>query len=106
MPTALRGEVWLTDLGPAAKVRTCLILSVNLESVDRALVTLVPHTTSIRGTRLEIEVPKHFLKHGAFDTQGLVTVPPPRLIRKLGVLSPSELALIEDGVKRWLGLEN
>ena len=37
------GEVWLVDLGLAAKVRPAVVLSVPAEDVDRALVTLVPH---------------------------------------------------------------
>jgi len=98
-----RGEVWLTDLGIAAKVRPCLVLSVRADSQDRALVTLVPHTTSVRGTRFEVTVPKRFLRAGAFDAQGLVTVSPPRLIRKLGELEAADLRLVEEGVKQWLG---
>lgn len=71
---------------------------------DRVLVTLVPHTTSVLGTRFEVAVPKPFLKAGAFDAQGIVTVTVARLIRKLGKLLPAELALVEEAVKRWLGL--
>lgn len=46
-----RGEVWLVDLGMAAKVRPCLVMSVALQESDRALVTLVPHTPSVRSSR-------------------------------------------------------
>ncbi len=98
------GEVWLTDLGIAAKVRPCLVVSVPLDPQDRVLVTLAPHTTSVQGTRFEVVVAKTFLKAGAFDAQGLVTVARPRLLRKLGSLLPTELALVEEAVKRWLGL--
>ena len=104
MPTPQRGEVWLTDLGIAAKVRPCLVLSVPLDPQDRVLFTLVQHTTSVQGTRFEVVVPKPFLKSGAFDAQGLVTVVRPRLIRKLGDLRPGEMVLVEEAVKRWLGL--
>ena len=38
------------------------------------------------------------------DAQGLVTVALPRLLRKIGDLQPAELALVEEAVKRWLGL--
>ena len=104
MPRADRGEVWLTGLGYAAKTRPCLVLSVPPDPQDRVLVTLVPHTTSVPVTRFEVAVPKRFLKAGAFDAQGLVTVATARLIRKLGELQPAELALVEEAVKRWLGL--
>lgn len=46
-----RGEVWLVDLGYAAKTRPALIINVPSLDTDRALVLLVPHTTSLRGTR-------------------------------------------------------
>lgn len=104
MPNHHRGEVWLVDLGIAAKIRPGLILSVPPSPQDRVLVTLVPHTTSVQGTRFEVAVPKRFLSVGAFDAQGLVTVAPARLIRKLGELQVQELTLVEEAVKQWLGL--
>jgi mRNA interferase MazF len=104
VPHPDRGEVWLADLGIAAKVRPGLVLSVPPDPQDRVLVTLVPHTTSVQGTRFEVAVPKAFLQPGAFDAQGLITVALPRLLRRLGALLPPELALVEVSVKRWLGL--
>jgi mRNA interferase MazF len=104
VPTINRGEVWLTDLGIAAKVRPCLVLSIRPDPQDRVLVTVVPHTTSVRGTRFEVAVQKRFLTTGAFDVQGLITVAPSRLLRKLGELQLAEIGLVEEGVKRWLEL--
>jgi mRNA interferase MazF len=104
VPNPDRGEVWLIDLGFAAKIRPCLVLSVSPHTSDRDLITLVPHTTSVRGSRFEVAVPKSFLKTGAFDVQGLVTVPPARLIRKLGSLQAAEIDSISGAVKAWLGL--
>jgi mRNA interferase MazF len=104
MSTPYRGEVWLADLGYAAKTRPCLVLSVPPDPQDRVLFTLVPHTTSVQGTRFEVVVPKRFLTSGAFNAQGLVTVARGAIIRKLGDLQPDEMALAEDAVKRWLGL--
>ena len=34
MPKASRGEVWLVDLGLAAKVRPCLVVSVTITDAD------------------------------------------------------------------------
>ena len=98
-----RGEVWLVDLGMTAKIRPCLILSIPVLDVDRALTTILPHTTSTRGSRFEISVQANFLRSGAFDAQNLVTVPHAKLIRKLGVLSSSQLATVETIVRLWLG---
>ena len=59
MPSADRGDVWLVDLGFAAKIRPCLVLSVPATGPnDRVLVTLVPHTTSPRGTNFEVVIPR------------------------------------------------
>jgi mRNA interferase MazF len=104
MPSVSRGEVWLCDLRLAAKIRPCLVLSVAPGPNDRMLVTLVPHTTSIKGTQFEAAVPKRFLKTGVFDAQGLITISPTKLVRKLGELNFSEVSLIETAVKRWLNL--
>jgi mRNA interferase MazF len=60
-----RGEVWLVDLGMTAKIRPALILSVPPSDADRALVTLVPHTTAVRNTSYEAAIPVGFLKRGA-----------------------------------------
>ena len=88
----------------AAKVRPCVVLSVPFDDQDRALLTVVPHTTSVRGTRFEAVVPLPYLREGAFDAQGLVSVPRPRLERRLGALTGSQLRPIEQAVLRWLGL--
>jgi mRNA interferase MazF len=105
MPRADRGSVWIVDLGMMAKVRPCLVLSIPTEPQDRVLVTLVPHTTSVQGTRFEVAVDAKFLHSGGvFDAQQVVTVPQVKLVRKLGDLAPDQLALVEDAVRRWLGL--
>ena len=57
-----RGEVWLVDLGYSAKVRPCLVISIPALDQDRALSTLVPHTTSSRGSRFEVEIGVRFLR--------------------------------------------
>lgn len=74
MRTPLRGEVYMVDLGLAAKVRPCVVMSIPIEESDRSLVTLVPHTTSLRQSRFEIQASPPFLRPGAFDAQGIVTV--------------------------------
>jgi mRNA interferase MazF len=101
--TPVRGEVWLFDLGLAEKVRPALVISVAFGDADRALVTTVPHTTSLRGSQFEIPVSVSFLKAGAFAVQGVSTYPNVRAIRKLGVLKPDQFRLVFAGVLRWLG---
>ncbi len=102
--TASRGEVWLVDLGYVGKVRPGLVLSIEPLNSDRALVTLIPHTTSSRGTRFEVDLRTSFLKPGAFDAQNPITIPQAKLMRPLGVLTANELAQVEDAVRTRLGL--
>jgi len=99
-----RGEVWLVDLGYAAKVRPCLVLSIPVLDQDRALVALVPHTTSPRASRFEVDIKAHYLRPGVFDAQNLVTVPHAKLIRRLGTLSSAQLQMVTDAVRFWLSL--
>ena len=100
-----RGEVWMVDLGMAAKVRPCLVISIGATEQDRALATLVPHTTSARNSRFEVKLAVRFLRDGVFDAQSLVTVPHAKLIRKLGVLPDIHFGEVERAVAKWLGLE-
>ena len=94
----------MVDLGMAAKVRPALVISIPTEDTDRALVTLVPHTTSPRQSRFEAAGPVSYLRVGVFDAQNLVTIPHAKLIRSLGKLSGAQLASVERAVCLWLGL--
>jgi mRNA interferase MazF len=39
-----------------------------------------------------------------FDAQNMMTIPQAKLLRKLGVLSPAQIAAVEASVRKWLGL--
>src|SRR5688500_12121529 len=104
MTAARRGEVWLVDLGMAAKVRPAVVVSVPARDADRALVTVVPHTTSPRQSRFEAGVAVSFLKAGVFDAQNLVTIPHAKLVRRLGTLGESQFAVVQRAMCLWLGL--
>src|ERR1700728_2768776 len=99
-----RGEVWLFDLGMAAKTRPVVVVSVPYGDVDRAIVTVVPHTTALRGSPFEISVRAPFLQHGAFLVQGISTYPKAWAIRKICVLNRQQMAAAVGGVNEWLGL--
>ncbi|HEV7570095.1 MAG TPA: type II toxin-antitoxin system PemK/MazF family toxin [Thermoanaerobaculia bacterium] len=105
MSLPCRGEVWLVDMGMEGKIRPCLVLSVPAGDSDRALFTVVPHTTSLRGSRLECAQHVSFLKAGAFDAQGVTPVPRPRFMHRLGTLNTPQLREVETAVADWLGLE-
>jgi mRNA interferase MazF len=104
MAAERRGEVWLVDLGYAAKTRPAVIVSVPVLDSERALVSLVPHTTSPRGTRFEVASRERFLKPGVFDAQNLVTVSQAKLLRRLGTISENDISSVVEAVSRWLGL--
>ncbi len=99
-----RGEVWLVDLGYAAKTRPALVASVPPLDTERALVLLVPHTTSPRGTRFECASHERYLKAGSFDAQNLVTDPEAKLLRRLGKIQAQHFNEVMAAVLSWLGL--
>lgn len=99
-----RGEVWLIDLGLTAKVRPCVVVSARIGDEDRALITLVPRTTSTRQTAYEAPVEVAFLKPGAFDAQGIVTVPVVRAVRLLGRLRDDQMRPVENALCAWMQL--
>jgi mRNA interferase MazF len=94
----------MVDLGMAAKVRPCLILTPPPKADELDVFTVVAHTTSLRGNHWELVIQKSFLSNeGAFDVQRIATVASVKLERKLGVLSPQELDLILDRLAERLG---
>ncbi|HTZ97191.1 MAG TPA: type II toxin-antitoxin system PemK/MazF family toxin [Terriglobales bacterium] len=103
MVTPRRGEVWLVDFGLAGKTRPALVVSVPFGDGDRSLITVVPHTTSLRGSRFEIAVQVPFLKPGAFLVQGITTFPTVRALHRLGVLPASGFQKVVAGLSLWLG---
>ena len=56
-----RGEIWLVDLGMTEEVRPAVILSGSCDTTDRDVITVIPHTTTLRGSRFEIPIPLPFL---------------------------------------------
>lgn len=60
MANPKRGKVWLVDLGLAAKVRPCLVMCIPFQDEGRALVSVVPHTTSPRNSRFEVNLKTAF----------------------------------------------
>ena len=91
MPVVNRGEVWMVDFGLAAKVRPALLLTGDPGDDELDLVTVLLHTTALRGNRWELNVPKPFLKPGAFHLQQIQTVSTVKLERKLGALTMEEM---------------
>ena len=98
------GEVWQVDFGLAAKVRPALLLTSNPADEKLDLVTVLLHTTSLRGNRWELSIPKPFLKPGAFHLQQIQSVPTVRLERRLGVLTEAEMNQVLDALAERLAI--
>jgi mRNA interferase MazF len=95
MPAAKPGEVWIVDLGMVAKIRPCLILTSQPKDDELDVFTVIAHTTSRRGNRWEIPLPKSFLDaEGVFDVQRIVTVARAKLERRLGELTHAEMEIV------------
>jgi mRNA interferase MazF len=101
------GEVWLADLGLAAKTRPVVIVSRHDPDPPRALVLYVPLTTQNRGSSYEVVVPKlPFLKQESIaNVQGLGSLPLTRLERKLGDLPRRVIVEIRRAIVFALELE-
>ena len=84
------------------KVQPAVILSGSCDTTDRDVITVIPHTTTLRGSRFEIPIPLPFLKPGAFLAQSPATVPTPRAEKFLGRMTEAQIRQIEDAVMEWL----
>ena len=101
------GEVWLADLGLAAKTRPVIIVSRQDPNLPRALVLYVLLTTQHRLSTYEVPLPKlPFLdRESVANVQGMGSIPIARLERKLGFLSPEVMARLKVPLAFALELE-
>lgn len=105
MSAAKPGDIWIVDLGMAAKVRPCLILTPQPRGDDLDVFTVVAHTTAVRGNRWELSIPKTCLNDdGAFDAQRIATLASVKLERKIGELTPFEMNDVLDLLAERLGI--
>ena len=104
MPAVNPGEIWMTDFGIAAKVRPALVLTGDPAVEELDLVTVLLHTTALRGNRWELNIPKPFLKPGAFHLQQIQSVSTVKLERKLGVLTVDGMNRVLDALAERLRL--
>ena len=91
------GEVWLADLGFAAKSRPVIIVSRFDSDPPRALALYVPITTQYRNSLYEVELPElSFLHQKSFaNVQGLGSLPYVRFERMIGHLPEGVVNLVK-----------
>lgn len=95
------GEVWLADMGLAAKVRPVLVLLTDDLDLERTLIVHVPITTQSRGGPLEVGIGHlHFLDRASVaNVQAIGSLPRVRFKRRLGVLPPDDLERIKQAIR-------
>ena len=94
------GEVWLADLGLAAKTRPVVIISRDDPNPPRALAIYLPLTTQYRGSQYEVELGQlSFLNAPSVaNAQGIGSIPLIRLERKIGNVPPEVFSKIIQAV--------
>ena len=91
------GEVWVADLGLAAKTRPVVIVSRDDPDPPRALILYVPLTTQQRQSPNEVALPRlpFLAQHSVANVQGLGSLPSVRLERRLGMLPDARMGQIK-----------
>ena len=102
------GDVWLADLGLAAKTRPVVIVSRSDPDPPRNLIIYVPLTTQNRNSAYEVDLPrlKFLTKSSVANVQGIGALPMIRLERKLGKLPTDILKRIHHAILFALNIEN
>lgn len=97
------GQVYLVDLGMAAKTRPMLVVSRRDEDAPRALAICAPITTSTRNSKYEVSIGKPKFLHEAsyVNLQGLQAIQHHELKRMIGRLPNAEFQNIKNAIK-WL----
>lgn len=101
------GEIWLADLGLAAKTRPVVIVSRQDPDPPRSLILYVPLTTQRRESPYEVPLPRlPFLdRESVANVQGLGSLPTVRLERKIGRLPAGTMEQLKGALAFTLDLE-
>ena len=101
------GEIWLADLGLAAKTRPVVIVSREDPDPPRSLVLYVPLTTQRRDSPYEVALPRlPFLdRESVANVQGVGSLPTVRLERRIGKLSAAIMERLKDALAFALDLQ-
>jgi mRNA interferase MazF len=101
------GEIWLADLGLAAKTRPVVIVSRQDPDPPRSLVLYVPLTTQQRNSPCEVPLPRlPFLdRESVANVQGLGSLPTVRLRTQDWQASAGIMERLKDALAFALDLE-
>jgi len=101
------GEIWLADLGLAAKTRPVIIVSRE-GPTPRSLFLYVPRTTERSGSPHEVPLPRllFLARESVANVQGSGSLPTVRLERRIGRLPVGTMERLEDARAFALDLEH
>ena len=100
------GEVWLANLGLAAKTRPVVIVSRYDPDPPRSLILYVPVTTQDRKSSYEVRLPHlgFLARDSVANVQGLGSILRVRLERRLGKLPDTAMVQIKHALAFALDL--
>lgn len=106
MTSFSRGDVVIVDMGMAAKVRPCVVISVESPNRQRNMSIVVPMTTEIRGDPFEVSFPKPawLRQQSVVNLLGIAGVDNSRIERRIAAFSSDRMLEIESKLRRLLGL--
>ena len=101
-----RGDVVVVDLGMAAKVRPCVVVSTRLPDQQRNMSVVVPMTTEIRRGVFEVAFPKPawLRQESVVNLLGIAGVDNSRIERRIGAFPADKMFEIESSLRQLLGL--
>lgn len=94
------GEVWLADLGLAAKTRLVIVSRFDPDP-PRILIISIPFATANRNSRYEVDAGKlsFLLQASVLNVQGIASLPVARLERRLGQLPGSVFDQVKNAIR-------
>ena len=101
-----RGDVVVVDLGMAAKIRPCVVVSIGQPDHQRNMSVVVPMTTDIRGGECEIRFakPPWLKEESVINVLGIAGVDNSRIERRIAAFSADKMAEIQARLKHLFGL--
>jgi mRNA interferase MazF len=106
MTSFSRGDVVMVDLGMAAKVRPCVVVSITNPDSRRNMSVVVPMTTEIRGGPSEIQFskPAWLRQESVVNVLGIAGVDNAKIERRIAAFPADKMSEIEIVLKRILAL--
>jgi len=106
MTSFSRGDVVMVDLGMAAKIRPCVVVSISNPDSQRNMSVVVPMTTEIRGGESEVPFPKPawLRQESVVNVLGIAGVDNAKIERRISACPADKMLAIESVLRRLPGL--